>query len=91
MVAGQLVQLPLDLLERQADSLGEDDEGDPAEHGAGVTAVAGAGPLGVDQPPVLVEAQSGGGHPAALRNLADGEQVVDPDRKAAIPLDFKLT
>jgi hypothetical protein len=53
--------------------------------------MAGAGPLGADQPPVLVEAQSGGRHAAALRNLADGEQVVDPDREAGIQLDFKLT
>jgi hypothetical protein len=91
VVPGQLVELLLDLVQGEPDPLGEDDEGDPAKRGAGVAAVTRPGPFGADQAPILVEAEGGGRDAASLRNLADGEQVVDPSRKARIELDFKLT
>ena len=90
-VAGQLVELLLDLVQGEPDPLGEDDEGDPPKRGAGIAAVTRAGPFGADQAPILVEAQGGGGDAAPLRHLADGEQVVDPNRKARSGLDLKLT
>ena len=76
----QLGELGADLVERQADALGEDDEGDPAQHRARIAAVARAGALGGDQPALLVEAQGRGGDAAAPRDLADGQQLV-PCRK----------
>ena len=91
MVPGQLAQLLLDLVEGEPDPLREDDEGDSAEHGTGVAAVTRPGAFGADQAPILVEAQGGGRDAASLRHLTDGEQVVDPSRKAGIGLDFKLT
>ena len=45
-VRGQLGELGGDLVEGEADPLGEDDEGDPAQHRARVAAVAGALALG---------------------------------------------
>ena len=74
-VARQLGELGADLVERQADPLGEDDERDPAQHRARVAAVARAGALGLDQAPLLVEAQGRGGDAAAPRDLADREQL----------------
>src|SRR5262249_2907424 len=56
-LAGKFVQLGSDLLQGQADPLGEDDEGDPAQDRARVAAVAGAGALGGDQATLFVEAQ----------------------------------
>ena len=43
---GQLPQLFADLVERHPDPLGEDDEGDAAQHRRRVAAVPGAGTLG---------------------------------------------
>jgi hypothetical protein len=45
LVCRQLRQLGADLIEAEADTLGEDDEGDPAQDRARVAAVAGARPL----------------------------------------------
>jgi hypothetical protein len=84
-------QLRLDLVQSEPDPLREDDEGDSAKHGTGVAAVARPGAFRADQAPILVEAKGGGRDAASLRHLADGEQVVDPGRKARIGLDFKLT
>ena len=80
-VGRQLGQLLADLVERQADPLGEDDEGDPAQHGPRVAAVARAGPLRADQVALLVEAQRRGGDAAAARHLADGQQLGHADRE----------
>ena len=55
----ELRKLGADLLERQPDALGEDDEGDTAEDGARIAPVARAGSLGGDQAPLLVEAKRG--------------------------------
>jgi hypothetical protein len=78
VVARQLVELRLDLLEGEPDPLGKHDEGDPPQDRAVIAPVTGAGALRADQPLVLVEAQGGGRDAAPLRNLADGEQLVHP-------------
>jgi hypothetical protein len=72
-VRGQLGELGGDLLEAQPDPLGEDDEGDPAQHRARVAAVmAGAVALGRrDQAALFVVAEGGGGNAGALRRLRD--------------------
>ena len=75
MMGRKLRELDTDLLERQPDALGEDDEGDAAEHGARITPMAGAGPFGGDQAPLLVEAQGGRGDAASASDLTDGQQV----------------
>ncbi len=54
----ELGQLRADLLERQADSLGEHDERDPPQNRPREAAVARARALGADQAALLVEAQS---------------------------------
>ena len=87
---GELGELGADLLERQPDALGEDDECDSAEHRPRVAAVAGAGPLGADQASLLVEAQRRRGDAAAPRDLADREQVGHGEMKAQLRLDFKF-
>src|SRR5262249_10223662 len=74
-VGRELVQLGADLVEREADALGEDDERDPPQDGAPVAAVAGARALGLDQPALLVEAQRRRRDAAAPGDLADGEQL----------------
>ena len=56
-IGRQPCQLATDLLERQSDPLGEDDEGDPPGRRTRVAAVAGARALGGDQPALLVVAQ----------------------------------
>jgi hypothetical protein len=71
----KLRQLDADLLEGQPDALGEDDEGDPAEHRPRIAAVTRAFPLGADQASLLVEAKRRGGHAAPACYLADGEQI----------------
>ena len=81
---GSLFSSSLDLVQGEPDPLREDDEGDSAKHGTGVAAVSRPGALGADQAPILVEAQGRGRDAASLRHLADGEQVVDPGRKARI-------
>src|SRR5437588_1479627 len=54
-VGRELGELRANLLERQADPLGEHDEGDPSQNRAGVAAVARPGTLRADQPALLVE------------------------------------
>lgn len=51
----QLLQLPGDLFEAHANSLGEDDEGDPPEDRPRITPMTGTGPLGLDETLLLVE------------------------------------
>ena len=71
----KLGELAADLLERQPDALGEDDEGDPAQHRPRVATVARTCPLGADQSSLLVEAKRRRGHAAAACDLADREQA----------------
>src|SRR6185503_5882965 len=54
-VAGQLRELNADFLERQTDLLRKDNEGDAAEDGARVAAVAGPGPLRRDQSAAFIK------------------------------------
>jgi hypothetical protein len=92
MVWRELRELKTDLLEPQPDALGEDDEGDAAEHGARKASMAGAGSLGGDEPSLLVETQGGGGDAAPARDLTDGQQVGCGHTVSPSPeLDFKLT
>src|SRR4029078_5178698 len=56
-VGRELCELGADLVEREADLLGEDDERDAAQDGARVAAMAGARALGGDQALVVVGAQ----------------------------------
>jgi len=51
----QLRELDTDFLERQTDFLGKDDEGNAAEDGAWIPAMARPGPRGRDQSTVLIE------------------------------------
>jgi hypothetical protein len=90
-IGRQLGELLADLLERQADPLREDDEGDAPQHRARVAAVPRTGALGVDQAALLVEAQRGGRDAAAPRHLTDRQQVGHGRRTSRIVLDFKLT
>jgi hypothetical protein len=87
----KLGKLGADFVERQPDPLGEDDERDPPEHRAGISPVAGAGPRGRDQAPLLVETQRRGGDAAAPRDLADRQQCRHSGRVTAITFDFKCT
>jgi hypothetical protein len=73
-VGRELAELCADLVERQTDPLGEDDERDPPEDRTGIATMAGSRPRGGDQAPLFVEAQRRGRHPAPPRDLADREQ-----------------
>src|SRR4029079_7257241 len=68
-------ELGADLVEGEADLLGEDDERDAPQDRPPVAAVARARALGGDEALVLVEAQRAGRHAAAAGDLADGEQI----------------
>src|SRR5262249_11113110 len=59
MGIGKLRQLGADLLEREPDPLGKDDERDPPENSPRVAAAAGAGPVGSDQSLRFVEPKGG--------------------------------
>ena len=72
-VGGKLGELLADVLERQADLLGENDEGDTAQHRPWIAAMTGARPLRRNEAALLVEAQRRGGDAAAPRNLVDGQ------------------
>src|SRR5205814_2344248 len=72
----QLGELCADLLERQADPLGEDYERDAPQRRARKAPVPGARALGLDEAALLVEAQRRGGDAAAARNLLNGQQVL---------------
>ena len=74
-VARKPRELDADFLEREPDTLGEDDEGDSAKDRSRIAAVARTRPLGVDEPPLLVEAQGRCGNAAATGDLPDREQV----------------
>jgi hypothetical protein len=53
--------------------------------------MAAACSFGRDQAALLVEAQRRGRDAAAPRDLADGEQGDDAERKSPLALDFKFT
>ena len=90
-VGRELLQLGADLVERQADPLGEHDEGDPAQRRAGEAAMPGARALGRYEAALLVEAQRRRGDPAAPGDLADGQHGLHDEDKHDPALDFKLT
>src|SRR6185295_3329626 len=91
VVRRQPGELGADLVQRQPDLLGEDDEGDAPQHRAWIPAMARAGALRADESLLLIETQRRGGDPAAPRHLADGEQIVHGESLTRPPLDFKLT
>ena len=72
---GQQLERRLDLGERQPDLLGDPDEAHPAQHVGVVPAVVGVGPIGRDQPVLLVEAQRRRGHSGPGGDLADREAL----------------
>src|SRR5688500_13628323 len=80
-----LRQLHADLIEREADLLGEDDEGNPGAARPLIAAMARPCPLRCDQPAVLIEPQRGRGDAAAPRDLGDSEQIAHdcPSARAA--------
>lgn len=94
-VIRQLFKLGADFVEGKADFLGEHDEGDTADGRARETAMPGIGAQRMDQAAFLVETQRGSGHPAALRELADGDfvsgRLVHVEIEAGGRLDFKFT
>ena len=57
LVRRKLRKLRADLLEREPDALGEDDESDPTEDWPWIAAVPGPCPLGADEALLLVEAK----------------------------------
>ena len=89
--AGQLPELDADLVERQADLLGEHDEGDPPQHRPRIAAVPRTRALRSDQAPFLVEPQRGCRDAAAAGDLADRQQILHAASITVAGLDFKLT
>lgn len=77
-IGGEPAELGADLIEREADSLREDDEGNAAQYGAGEAPVTRARTFRGDQTALLVEAKRGGRDPAAPRELADRQGVHIP-------------
>jgi hypothetical protein len=75
VVGGQVGQRVADLVQGQADALGGADEGEAAEGGPAVAALAAGGAFGVDEAQVLVVAQGGRGGAAAGGQFADGQQI----------------
>src|SRR5262249_55626045 len=90
-IGWKLGEFRVDFLERQSDSLREDDKRNPAQHGPWVAAMPRARSLRGYEPPLLVKAQGRRRDPAAPRNLADGEHRIHAGVEARFPLDFKLT
>jgi hypothetical protein len=74
-IGRQLRELAGNLFQRQANLLSEHDEGNPPQDRAGIASMPRAGTLGADQPSIFVKPQSGRGHPAAVRDVGDGQQV----------------
>ena len=87
----ELGKLGADLIEREADALGEDDEGEPAEYRSRIVAMARARPLRADQPSLLIEAKRRRCDAASPRDLSDCEQFGHGQRVRQQVLDFKLT
>ena len=89
--ARQLRKLPADLLERQANPLGEDDERHPTDHRPGITAVPGPVPLGMNEVLPLVETQRGSRNATSFRNFPDCQNLSHAISLPHFPLDFKCT
>src|SRR4029079_96539 len=75
VVRRELGQLVSDLVEGHAEALGEDDERDPAQHGAWIAPMPGARALRGDETALLVEPQRGRGDAAATGDFADRQDV----------------
>jgi hypothetical protein len=58
VIRRKLSKLGPDLVERKSDPLRKHDERNPPQHRPRVAALSGANPFGVDEPPLLIEAQS---------------------------------
>ncbi|MNV50848.1 hypothetical protein D3C71_1428760 [compost metagenome] len=78
MVLGQSVKLRGNFFKLKAQALGKHDVGHPPQAGAPVAAVARTAAHGFDQAQRFVVPQCGGVDPAALRNHADGQQLIIP-------------
>ena len=90
-VQRQLGQLSTDLFQCQPKPLGEDNECDLPEHCPRIAPVARAGPVGLEQPSLLVKAEGRRRHATATRNLGDGQQVSHGKKISRLALDFKFT
>ena len=75
-VGGKLGELLADVPERQADFLGKNDEGDPAQDRPWIAAVAGARPLRRNEAALLVEAKRRGGDAAAPRSVMNARRLM---------------
>jgi len=71
-------------IEGHADPLGEDNKRNPSKHDSLISAVARAGPLGLDQTLLLVKTQRRRGHPTAARNLTDCKRIRHTQRNITI-------
>src|SRR5690606_36012904 len=75
---GQAIEFGLDLAQRDAHSLRDADEGDPAQHVARVAPLVSAGATTGDQALALVEVQGRHRDAAALRQLTGGQFLGTP-------------
>src|SRR5690606_8484751 len=82
-----------DVGQRDVETLGHDDQGDPAQHVPGEDPLVGAAAFAEDQALAFVEVQGGGGHTSPPDHLTDGEMVVRTGahgispRSQAVPRD----
>lgn len=72
-------------------TLGEYDEGDPAQYRPGESPVARARPLRADQTAILIEAQGGASNSPPTRDLSDRHQMGHPKKEPQLLVDFKGT
>jgi hypothetical protein len=68
---GELRELGGNFIEGHSNALSEDDERNPAKHGALVPALPAAATIGRDEAAVFVEPQGGRGNSASTRNFAN--------------------
>src|SRR5262245_3974676 len=90
-VRRQFGEFGADLIERQADPLGKDNEGDPPQGCFRIAAMAGPGPLRPYQPALFIEAKRRSGDAASAGCVADCNHRAHPCRKADSAIDIKLT
>jgi hypothetical protein len=79
----QLCELGPDLVEAQADPLGENDEGDTSQHCSWKAALSAASAFGRNESALLIETKRGSGDTAATRHFADKEQVIHLEESTA--------
>lgn len=77
----QAREVGTDFVQAQAHPLPGRDEGQPAQHRPGVTALVPRRPLGNHQPALLVVAKRRHRHPSAGGNLPDGEHLTSSPRE----------